>query len=522
MKKTAWLIISVILIACSSLFAVEARHSGFSLTTENHINSYPSINYSFSLALSENGKGLTQLLAWPNGDHPQPPEILPQQIKDAVSRFSLVSDSSSYFHIELIPFVASHANGRKYYSKSFLEIAGLNMTVWTFDRYIRKAKWAYISFDTIIKNLRMDFYWDIDAYEMNQWAHPYHGAIFHSVARNNGFSFFESTVYTAFGTLMWEIFLESIPPSTNDLIMTTFGGVTLGEALYRMAGLVIDQSSTGLERALREALAFFINPAFGFRFFNGEAARIGDPPGNRYYAFELPVGAYISSTAKPSFLIAMNLEYNEFLKKNPSEITPYDWFTIEGRVGLDDNGFHDKELFTTGIIAGRKVENALAGLFGVFDYVDTHVAERISALGLGPGLVAYIDSESDLFFNSSGVISVIFGGSSPSFELEDYHFGKKINDPYYLGPGMLGRFNLEFGKKGLGSIHTGFSKYWVYSMIPRANEFLTISSLNLKCDVFHGSQISVEYDHYLRNASLKEQRYSGANYAIRALYVLKF
>lgn len=522
MKKSVLPIIPVILIACSGLFAVEARHSGFSLTTENHINSYPFINYSFSLALSENGKSLTQFLPAPNGDHPQPPENLPAQIKDAVSRFSLVSDSSTYFHIELIPFVPSHANGRKYYSKSFLEIAGLNITVWTFDRYIRKAKWAYISFDTILKNLKMDFYWDIDTYEMNQWAHPYHGAIFHSVARNNGFNFFESTACTAFGTLMWEVLLESIQPSTNDLIMTTFGGVALGEALYRMAGLVIDQSSTGLERVFREALAFFINPAFGFRFFNGEAARVGDPPGNRYYDFELPLGAYISSAAKPSFLIAMNLEYNEFIKKDPSEITPYDWFTIEGRVGLDDNGFRDKELFTTGIIAGKKVQNTLAGLFGVFDYVDTNIAERISALGLGPGLVANFDSESDLFFNSSGVVSVIFGGSSPSFELEDYHFGKKINDPYYLGPGMLGRINLEFGKKGLGSIYTGFSKYWVYSMIPHANEFLTISSLNLKCDLSRDSQISVEYDHYLRNASLQEQRYSGANYALRALYVLKF
>ena len=141
---------------------------------------------------------------------------------------------------------------------------------------------------------------------------------------------------------------------------------------------------------------------------------------------------------------------------------------------------------------------------------------------MGPGLVTISSSDSNLFFNSTGIISLIFGGSSPSFDLENYHFGKKVNDPYYLGPGMLGRIKLEFGKKGLGSIDTGFSQYWIHSIYTNANEFLGILSLSIKYDLSDRSQISLGYDYYLRHGTLQGQRFTGAKPAARALYILKF
>jgi hypothetical protein len=98
----------------------------------------------------------------------------------------------------------------------------------------------------------------------------------------------------------------------------------------------------------------------------------------------------------------------------------------------------------------------------------------------------------------------------------------KVNDPYYSGPGMLGKVKLEFGKKDFGSIETGFSQYWVHSIYTDADEFLTILSLNIKYDLSAKSQISLGYDYYLRHASLQERYYTGAKPAFRALYIYKF
>jgi hypothetical protein len=50
------------------------------------------------------------------------------------------------------------------------------------------------------------------------------------------------------GSLMWELFGEAKPPSTNDLLSTTLGGVAIGEPLQRLSMIMLDEESTGLDR----------------------------------------------------------------------------------------------------------------------------------------------------------------------------------------------------------------------------------------------------------------------------------
>jgi hypothetical protein len=42
---------------------------------------------------------------------------------------------------------------------------------------------------------------------------------------------------------MWEIAGEKTPPSFNDLVNTGLGGSFFGEALFRLAGLVLEEES---------------------------------------------------------------------------------------------------------------------------------------------------------------------------------------------------------------------------------------------------------------------------------------
>jgi hypothetical protein len=50
----------------------------------------------------------------------------------------------------------------------------------------------------------------------------------------NGLSFLESSLLTASGSLVWELFCETETPSINDLVTTTLGGTALGEMFHRL------------------------------------------------------------------------------------------------------------------------------------------------------------------------------------------------------------------------------------------------------------------------------------------------
>ncbi len=509
----------LLMISSSSLFADRAEDSFTFQKSENQTLSL--MNYPFSLVKLRANDILSQL-ANIDSDETSIEESLSQRMNAAIAQFSLVANNISFFSLQRLAQTTLLPKNKKYYSKTVLEITGLNMVLWTFNHYVMKENWADISLKTILNNFTAGFEWDNDTYVTNQLGHPYHGALFHTLARSNGFNFYESTLYTALGSYMWEVALESIHPSANDMITTTFGGITFGEALYRMAEVMSQKTSTGFEGVLQKSLIFLINPVYGFKVLTGTAPKFENSNGKPYYALSFPLGAYRSSTTGTSFVIATNMEYKDFLRNDVPEISPYDWFTLNARFGLQDKGFNDKEIFTTGVIAGKKFRNNLAGLFGVFDYISTQTAEKMSALGLGPGFVTTFVSDSNFYINSSSVLSVIFGASSPSIDLEEYHTYKKDNAPYFLGPGMLGRINFELGRDGFGSISTGLSKYWVHCLTTQANEFLLISSLNIRYDLTSVSQISLEYDYYLRNGTLQEQRASGDNYTLRALYVVKF
>jgi hypothetical protein len=521
MKK---IVINTVLVVClisfTSLYAAETYETRILPSNYQKLSFDYKIN-SDSFSISDNIEKSTDILEL-NGNGSSSPENYIKQQNSSIARFSLAAMYPAAFSLKIPYETISLKRSKKSYSKAALEITSINVTLWAFSRFINPRPWSKISLKSILKNLSSSFVLDIDTYRMNKLAHPYHGAIHYSMGRANGLGFMESTICSTFGSYTWEVFLESIHPSSNDLVLNTLGGVMLGEVIFKIGDMLLDENSTGIERIFRKSLAYILNPAYGIKALSGKSYEIGNPKQKHLYDFSLPFGAYSVSSNKPGFLIAVNLEFNDYLRNDFSGISPYDWFTLDFRLGIQDNVIRHGEIFTTGIIAGKRIKNGLAGLFGVFDYIESNFADRISAIGMGPGLVTVFINDSNLFFNSSGVLSLIYGGSSPSIDSENTHFGMKVNDPYYSGPGILGRVKLEFGKKNLGSIETGFSQYWVHSIYTDADEFLAILTLDIKCDLSEKSQISLGYDYYLRHASLQERYFTGAKPALRALYIYKF
>jgi len=445
----------------------------------------------------------------------------PIPIKEIIAQFSLVNKNPNSFSIGLDQSTTVQPENNKKYFKPLWDITKLNLLVWAFDRYVLKGSWTNISFQAVSNNLKTGLTWDYDDFGTNQFGHAYHGAMYHSIARSQGMSFLESSIYTFLGSLTWEFFWESELPGKNDHYFSTFGGIHLGEALYRMANLISYKNTTGFGRSLGKAFKFLVNPIASITGSSGEnlnSERFGK---DHFYDFKLPLGAYFSSDDQFIMLIATRFQYKDVFQTDSSKIRPYDWFSFDARIGIGEQGFRDPEVSTYGILFGKKFRNGCAGLFGLFDYINSHIAEQMSAVGFGPGF-ATSSSESDLFFNTSGILSFVFGSSSATIAYSEPNFEKEGNQPYHFGPGILGKIKLELGKKGLGSLYTGFSQYWVHATLADANEFMSVISLDLNYDMSAKAQISLGYDYYLRNGRFEDQRLTKSKNAIRAMYVLNF
>ena len=103
---------------------------------------------------------------------------------------------------------------------------------------------------------------DNDSFGVNQLRHPYQGSIYQGLARSSGLNFWESSVYTFAGSFLWEIGGETTPPSINDQIASGIAGNFLGEPLFRMASLLLEEGKPGFWRELGAAL---ISPPNGFQ-----------------------------------------------------------------------------------------------------------------------------------------------------------------------------------------------------------------------------------------------------------------
>lgn len=173
-----------------------------------------------------------------------------------------------------------------------LQVVAINLIAVTLNRFyygtgVDPATWKL--------NFERGFAWDSNLFRANYLEHPIAGSSFLNAGRSNGMGYWESIPLVVGGSLMFEYTGESQRPSSNDFITTTMGGITLGEALYRLSSLVLDNRATGSSRVVREIGAAIINPVRGFnRLIYGRMGAVGPnhferhPP---YLAMRLNGGA---------------------------------------------------------------------------------------------------------------------------------------------------------------------------------------------------------------------------------------
>lgn len=325
---------------------------------------------------------------------------------------------------------------RKSYATPALEIFG-------FDFLLNQHNRRYVSSDyksnlsSIRHNLRHGWVVDDDPFTVNQLGHPYQGSIYYGFARSSGLNFWESLGYTFAGSAFWEIAGETTPPSRNDQIATGIGGAFLGEALFRLSNLMIEQGN-GSPRLWREIAAAAISPSTGFNrnFVRDRRSAIfatGDPA--FYSRFQLGFSGTAqndqgTSTAKlhrNEILTDFSIDYGLPGKSGYTYTRPFDYFHLQATASTA-NGFEN--LMTRGLLVGRDYREGsqvrgIWGLYGSYDYIAPQIF-RVSSTALSLGTTAEWRVSDGIALNGTALLGLGYaavGTTRGNATEEDYHYG---------------------------------------------------------------------------------------------------
>ena len=211
--------------------------------------------------------------------------------------------------------------------------------------------------ESIRRNLRGPWVVDDDPFQINQFGHPYQGAMYHGIARSNGLGYWTSAAYTFGGSAFWEIAGETTAPSFNDQIASGIAGSFLGEPLFRVSRLLLDRadSQPGFWRKLGSVLA---SPPTGINAgLVGTPARLPSPDAVPYSDIRVQFGVtaipesdtpsgYSLAVDQPRLALSMDHGYPG--NGVYGHERPFDYFRIESR--LSNDGL--EQLTTRGLLAG--------------------------------------------------------------------------------------------------------------------------------------------------------------------------
>lgn len=331
-------------------------------------------------------------------------------------------------------------------------IAGTNLTIWSFNRFVFKEEWARVNIHTMGDNLIRGFRWDSDGLETNMFSHPYHGNLYYNAARSNGLNYWECIPYTFFGSFTWEFLAETEPASVNDLFATSIGGLAIGEITHRLSYKIIDESATGFRRFGRELAAGIINP-MGFinRLVDGDVWKRKRCGYHRPYANDdvniaLGLGTtFISESSAPykgggAGVLDLSIAYND-----PFEVTypvPYEHFTMDASFNVIGSQPFVGKMNILGLLYGKhytpiKGHKMLVGAFQHLSYYDSKSGVKgsdvvpfklASAASFGGGILYNLKNSNQSIDLKFGLIinGILMGGSASDYDKigeRDYNFG---------------------------------------------------------------------------------------------------
>jgi hypothetical protein len=289
---------------------------------------------------------------------------------------------------------------------------------------------------SVKRNLHSGLVVDNDEFETNQLGHPYQGAMYHGFARSAGLGYWESAFYTFAGSLAWETAGETTPPSRNDQIASGIGGSFLGESLFRMASLVLEQGSNA-PTFLREATAAVISPPTGFnRLAFGDRFKAIMSSNNPEYYSRMALA--VSATTQDRRDTSGNVKRNELLgdysidyglpgKPGYHYDRPFDYFAFQATAST---GSAIENVMTRGLLLGTDYDvgdryRGIWGLYGSYDYISPQTF-RVSSTALSLGTTGQLWLTRDIALQGTALAGAGYAAvgtlNGPQDE-RSYHYG---------------------------------------------------------------------------------------------------
>lgn len=294
---------------------------------------------------------------------------------------------------------------------------------------------------SIWRNLRTEPVLDRDPFSINQIGHPYQGGIYFGAARSAGLSFWEALPYSIAGSALWEIAGETSKPSINDYITTAIGGAFVGEALFRMASLLLERGgeTPGFWRELGAAL---ISPPTGFnRLVWGDRFDAVFPSRDPEVFIRLRLGAALTTNVRNADLTKdvteqegradYSITYGLPGKPGYQYKRPFDYFHFELSAVPNAARATDaiENVSIRGLLAGRTYDwgdryRGLWGVFGNYDYLSPQIF-RVSTTAISLGTVAQWWLAPKIALQGTAMAGLGFGASGTVDDRDerDYHYG---------------------------------------------------------------------------------------------------
>jgi hypothetical protein len=346
------------------------------------------------------------------------------------------------------------APNRKNYFVPIFDIVAFDFLLNRFDRAFIDHDTYDVRPSTIRRNAKSPWVLDSDPFSINQFMHPYQGAMYHGFARSAGLNYWQSLLYTFTGSVLWEIAGETTLPSRNDQIATGIGGTFLGEPLFRLANRLLEHNDH-VPRFWRELAAAVVSPSTGFnRLAYGDRFRgvypSRDPASFTRAQFGMMATASVRKTftqsltrneAVADFSVAYGLPGHE----TSAHRRPFDYFNFQFTTST---GSRFENIFSRGLLLGKSYGagadryRGIWGLYGTYDYVSPQVF-RVSttALALGTTFQRRLSDAGAVQSTLLGGVGYGAGGGIGEPDETDYHFG--------LTPQMMA--DLRFVPGGAGN-----------------------------------------------------------------------
>jgi hypothetical protein len=320
--------------------------------------------------------------------------------------------------------------GFKSYVVPALEIVAMDVAINRVGSLLLEPETFRVTPGSIRRNLRGPWVVDDDPFQINQFGHPYQGAMYHGIARSSGLGYWSSMAYTFAGSALWEIAGETTPPSGNDQIASGIAGSFLGEPLFRISRLLLDRSDDQ-PGPWRKLASVIVSPPTGIN-----ALLFGAPAGGpsldavpfsdirvQFGITAIPDGSRAGySLAMDQPRLALSMDHGYPGNASYRHERPFDYFRIESSVS--NEGL--EHLSTRGLVAGADYGSGrldgIWGLYGSYDYF-APADFRFSSTALSFGTTLQTSLGKSMVLQSSGLAGAGYVATFAEDQTDDFHYG---------------------------------------------------------------------------------------------------